>query len=167
MVQVTDRRTFLKAGLAGSALLAAGGLAAWIVGRDAVRDRDEVLAALIPVLLAGALPVEPQARAQAVSRCARLVGTAIEGLAPSAQQEAAQLFALLAIAPTRLATTGIATSWANASPQDVHAFLQRWRTHSWVLLQSGYHALHDLVLGSWYADEASWPAIGYGGPLKL
>ena len=164
---MTDRRTFLKAGLAGSALLAAGGIAAWIAGRDAVRDRNEVLAALIPALLAGALPVEPQAREQAISRCVQLVGTAVEGLAPSAQEEAAQLFALLAIAPTRLVTTGIATSWAQASPQDVQAFLQRWRTHSWALLQTGYHALHDLVLGSWYADEASWPAIGYGGPLKL
>ena len=164
---MTDRRTFLKAGLAGSALLAAGGLAAWIVGRDAARDRDEVLAALIPVLLEGALPVEPQARAQAISRGVQLVGTAIGGLAPSAQEEAAQLFALLAIGPTRLLATGIASSWPDASPQQVQAFLQSWRTHSWTLLQSGYHALHDLVLGSWYADEASWPAIGYGGPLKL
>jgi len=164
---VTSRRTFLKVGLAGSALLAAGGLAAWIAGRDPARDRDEVLGAVVPALLAGALPAPPAHRAEAVERCTRLVAEAIGGLSPSAQQEVGQLFALLAIAPTRLLTTGIGSSWAEASPKDVHEFLERWRMHSWALLQSGYQALHDLVLGSWYADESSWPAIGYEGPPKL
>jgi len=167
MVRVTSRRTFLKVGLAGSALLAAGGLAAWIAGRDPVRDRDDVLGAVVPVLLAGALPASPAQRDKAVRRCTRLVEAAIDGLSPAAQHEIAQLFALLAIAPTRLLTTGIASSWAEASPMDVHEFLERWRVHSWGLLQSGYQALHDLVLGSWYADESSWPAIGYEGPPKL
>jgi hypothetical protein len=162
-----DRRSFLKAGLAGSALLAAGGLAAWFMGRDATRDRDEVLAALIPVLLAGALPEQDDERARAVGRCTLAVGKAVEGLSPAAQQEAGQLFALLSIAPTRALTTGITGPWAQASPQEIGAFLDRWRFHSWALLQTGYQALHDLVTGSWYADEAAWPAIGYGGPLKL
>jgi hypothetical protein len=31
----------------------------------------------------------------------------------------------------------------------------------------GYQAMHDLVLGSWYADASSWDAIGYPGPTKL
>lgn len=167
MPRVTSRRTFLTVGLAGSALLAAGGLAAWIARRDPARDRDDVLGAVVPALLAGALPAQPAQRAQAIERCTRLVSEAIDGLAPSAQDEIAQLFALLAIAPTRLLTTGIASSWAEASPQEVHDFLERWRVHSFALLQSGYQALHDLVIGSWYADESSWPAIGYEGPPKL
>lgn len=164
---VTNRRTFLKAGLAGSAVLAAGGLVAWLAGRDAARDREEVLAALIPVLLEGALPEEAGERARALARCSEAVDTAIAGLSPAAQQEAAQLFALLAIGPSRALATGITVGWERASPQAVRAFLQRWRLHDWALYRSGYHALHDLVLGAWYADEASWPAIGYGGPLRL
>lgn len=164
---MTDRRTFLKAGLAGSALLAAGGFAAWLAGRDASRDRAEVLAAVIPALLEGALPGQSGARAQALARCAEAVAEAIAGLSPAAQKEAAQLFALLAIAPSRALLTGIAGGWESASPGEVHEFLQRWRLHDWALLRSGYHALHDLVLGAWYADEANWQAIGYGGPLRL
>jgi hypothetical protein len=35
-----------------------------------------------------------------------------------------------------------------------------------MMLQSAYHALHDLIFGGWYADSASWAAIGYPGPLK-
>jgi hypothetical protein len=34
------------------------------------------------------------------------------------------------------------------------------------MLQTAYHALHDLVLGAWYADPSSWTAVGYPGPLK-
>jgi hypothetical protein len=34
------------------------------------------------------------------------------------------------------------------------------------LLRSAYHALHDLVLGAWYAQPASWLAAGYPGPMK-
>ena len=60
--------------------------------------------------------------------------------------------------------TGIAGGWANATPANVHAFLHDWRDSSFALLRSAYGALHDLVLGAWYADPASWDAIGYPGP---
>ncbi len=164
---MTDRRTFLGAGLAGSALLAAGGLAAWLAGRDPARDRNEVLAAVMPALLEGALPEDEPARAQALAHCADAVGAALAGLAPAAQKEAAQLFGLLATAPGRALLAGVAGSWERASPGEVHGFLQRWRVHEWALLRSGYQALHDLVLGAWYAHEAHWQAIGYRGPVRL
>jgi hypothetical protein len=31
----------------------------------------------------------------------------------------------------------------------------------------GYHALHDLVAGAYYADESTWAYTGYTGPIKL
>ncbi len=164
---MTSRRTFLKAGLIGGGLLAAGGLAALLAGREATRDRETVLRALVPVLLDGALPDAPQERDAAIARCVQGVGTAVAGLAPAAQDEAAQLFALLAMAPTRRLLAGVGDGWDKASADEVAAFLNRWRTHRLALLQSGYQALHDLVLGAWYGDERSWRAIGYGGPLNL
>jgi hypothetical protein len=164
---MTTRRSFLKAGLVGGGLLAAGGLAAVALGRDATRDRETVLRALVPVLLDGALPDTPEEREAAVARCVQGVGTAVAGLAPAAQAEAAQLFALLAMPPTRWALAGVGSGWADASAHEVAAFLNRWRTHRLALLQSGYHGLHDLVLGAWYGDERSWREIGYGGPLNL
>ena len=41
------------------------------------------------------------------------------------------------------------------------SFLRRWQHSRLDLLKSGYQALHDLVLGAWYADPQSWAAIGY------
>jgi len=88
-------------------------------------------------------------------------------LSPAAQREVGELLSLLTLAPTRGLATGVWSDWAEASVQDVTAFLERWRHSRIGLLQSGYHALHDLVLGAWYADPQSWPSIGYAGPPAL
>jgi hypothetical protein len=161
-----QRRTILKLGVAGGALLAAGGIAIF-AGRDPVRDRRTVLSAVVPVILDGAIPDRDPGRLEAVGRGVAGVETAISQLAPATQRELDQLFALLASAPGRSLAAGVSGSWETADPVEVAAFLERWRGHSIALFQSGYHALHDLVTGSWYADESTWSAIGYGGPLRL
>jgi len=161
------RRTFLKLGLAGGALLAAGGAASWLAVRDPVANRREVLAGIVPAILDGALPADAAQRAPAIDQATAAVETAIAALSPAAQDELAQLFALLALAPTRLAFAGLAQPWREAGIAEVSAVLQRWRTHRLELLQSAYHALHDLVAGSWYAEPAHWAAIGYDGPPRL
>lgn len=148
-------------------MLAAGGAASWLAARDPVANRREVLAGVVPAILEGALPSDGAQRAQAIGQASAAVETAIAALSPAAQDELAQLFALMAIAPTRFALTGLAASWRDAGVAEVSAALQSWRTHRLALLQSAYHALHDLVTGSWYADPAHWPAIGYGGPPAL
>jgi hypothetical protein len=58
------------------------------------------------------------------------------------------------------------TQWSQATQEDVAAFLSHWRVHRLALLQSAYHALHDLVIGGWYADESTWESIGYPGPMR-
>ena len=159
------RRTFLKVGLIGGALLAAaGGAALWLkpAARDASMSEDArvVLRAVIPALLAGALPAERalQAREAALERTL----AAIAALPPATRRELGELFALLAARPGRW-LAGI-DAWETADVEHATRFLQRWRTHRFGLFQVGYHALHDLVLGPWYADESTWAAIGYPGP---
>lgn len=164
---MASRRSFLKLGLVGGALLGAAGAASWFVGRDPVDDRREVLAAAIGAMLDGALPAQPPARETAISTTLSEVEIAIAGLPPATQAELAQLFALAAAAPSRFVLTGLANSWSDASPAEVADVLQRWRTHRLALLQSAYHGLHDLVLGTWYAAETHWEAIGYPGPPRL
>ena len=60
---------------------------------------------------------------------------------------------------------GVTGGWSDADRGQVAAFLQRWRVHRLATLQMAYLALHDLILGAWYGDSASWAAIGYPGPL--
>ena len=172
---MTTRRTFLVVGLAGGATLAA---AYWLRG---TRERGPVtgasaplaaldpaapaiIAAIVPVLLDGALPAEAAARQAAVAETVAGVARAVSGLPASAQKELAELFALLGLPPTRVALAGITTPWADAEPAAVAAFLERWRTSGWMLLRAAYDALHQLILAAWYGNPRAWPSIGYPGP---
>lgn len=162
-----SRRALLKTGLAGGLLLGGAGLVALIAGRDPRAERHEVLSALAAAVLDGALPDEPAAARAALARCVADTGTAIDGLSPAAQDELAELFTLLSLAPGRLLLAGLSRPWAQAAPSEVRAALDGWRTHRLELMQAAYQALHDLLLGAWYGDEAHWMAMGYGGPVRL
>lgn len=167
---MASRRAFLKAGIgAGLALTLGGGL--YRATRDALppqpfalgSDARAALGAIVPALLAGALPAGA-AGTQAVATVIDDVHHAVRGLPLATQVEVQDLFRLLAQAPARRLLTGIDGPWLEASLDDVHAFLQDWRISQFGLLRTGYAALHDLVLGAWYAAPASWDAIGYPGP---
>lgn len=169
---MVTRRAFLRFGAAGAVLLAAAELAradrtyraagpdepARVLG---AADR-EVLAAVAPVILAGALGAQIDAAAVIAS-----IDRAVSGLPPHLQREVRQLLALLASWPGRRWLAGIDAPWRSAAPAEVHAFLERWRFSRWALLQQGYHALHELVLAAWYARPDAWPAIGYPGPPEV
>jgi hypothetical protein len=169
-----SRRTFLAAGAFGALALAAAG---WLRGphapangatRHALNaDGEAIIAAVASVLLAAALPTAPPERQQAVSATLGAVDRAIHGLPPSAQAELAQLFALLASPPVRVAFARVGGSWDQASGADVRAFLDRLRASRWTLQRAAYDALHQLVFAAWYGNPAAWPALGYMGPPVL
>jgi hypothetical protein len=167
----TSRRTFLRAGALAALVLAAGGTIYRATHPPApgrfVLDGEAraALHAIIPAILAGALP-DAARREAAIMATTEGVHQAILGLPFATQKEVQDLFGLLARAPARRVLTGIQGSWANASPAEVSRWLQDWRLHRLGLLRSAYQALHDLVLGAWYADPSSWAAIGYPGPVK-
>jgi hypothetical protein len=171
-----SRRTLLKAGLAGGAALL---LARWLydasspqplaaaaTGTGLDRDARQVLSAIIPVLLAGAMPAGSDAR-QARDEALSGAEQAIAGLPPAARKELDQLFALLAFAPTRCLVAGVWSPWAEAPPDSIAAFLSSWRDSRFALLRSAYDALHQIICGAWYGNPRSWPAIGYPGPPSL
>lgn len=152
------RRRFLQVGVAGAAVLATAGYLA--------RPRGDVIAALVPVVLAGSLPREAAARARAVAEIAAAFHRAVAGLTPAVQAEVAQLLGLLRFMPTRLAFTGIASPLDEAAPADMAAFLERWRTSRFDLLRASYQALTQLIQAAWYDNPSSWQAIGYPGPPR-
>ena len=165
------RRSFLKLGVLGAGVLA-GGAAYRLVRGPAPPGRfvldgeaRAALAAIVPAMLGSALTRDATARAVALDGGIAGVDTAIRGLPLAAQQEVQDLFGLLALAPARRFVAGVHGGWLDADPAQVAAFLQAWRTHRLATLQTAYLALHDLILGVWYADAAHWAAIGYPGPL--
>lgn len=166
------RRQFVKAGLVGGVLLAAVSvLRRGHENQDAVAGGGvdgEIVAAIAPVLLKGIYPDEAGAEREMVrERTVEGVRLAVAALSATAQKEIGELFRLLAFAPTRIAVARVSSPWAQASEAEISAFLQGWRDSRIGLLQSGYQALHDLVLGVWYADPSAWAAIGYPGPPAL
>ncbi len=171
------RRQFIRTGIAGGLLLAAAavlqkqldrlGKQALVAGNPLDPSLRTVVRAVAPVMLQGSFPPADPDRAVALERITKGVALAVGALSAASQKEVAELFALLAFAPTRIAVAGVSASWEQASVADVEGFLRRWQGSRVDLLKSGYQALHDLVLGAWYADPASWAAIGYPGPPSL
>lgn len=167
---MTTRRAFLKFGVGGALALAAGGALYRGLQQGAPKRFNldaaghALLTAVVPALLGPALPTAPAARQQAVQATVERVKVAIAGLPLAAQGELQDLFGLLALAPTRRLLAGL-PAWRDATPAQLDAFLQGWRLHRFAQLRAGYQALHDLVIGSWYADPSSWVAIGYPGPM--
>lgn len=173
MIHLTRRR-FLAAGAAGGVALALAGGYAWLRGRRALpevhafdADARAIVRAIVPAMLAGALPSAPADRASAIEESVDGVHRAVAGLALSAQAELAQLFALLSTGAGRRLFAGLAPAWKDATPAEVDAFLVAWRDSGWALKRSAYDALHQLILAAWYANPRSWGAIGYPGPPPL
>ena len=162
-----DRRTLLKSTVFGAVALAGAGLVATITGRDPAADREQVLRALAPAILAGALAPDGPSRVADLDRALGGVRQAVAALPPAVRTDLDQLFGLLAAPPTRLALAGLTAGWDAVTPQQAADFLARWRDHRVTLFRAGYQALRDLVLAAWYADEASWAAVGYPGPPDL
>ena len=169
------RRTLLKVGIAGGTALL---LTRWLYTATSVptpsgsgfttldTSAQGIVAAIVPVLLEGALPTgrdAAAARADVVSG----VDQAIAGLPPAARKELDDLFSLLAFAPTRCLIAGVWTPWPEASRESVAMFLDSWRDSRFALLRSAYGALHQIVFGAWYGKPQAWPAIGYPGPPSL
>ena len=166
-----SRRTFIATGLVGAAALATAGWlrgphapASGIARRKLDGDGEALFAAVVPVLLSGALPSDAEARRAAIAQTIDGVDIAIAGLAPAAQAELAQLIALLALPPVRLGVARVSDSWQRADAADVRRFLDRCRYSSITLMRAAYDALHQLTYAAWYGNPQSWLAIGYPGP---
>lgn len=156
------RREFLKAGFAGSVLLACAGRASAATDEEAA-----MLSAVSAAVMAGMLPGEGAARAAALTATVAGIRHAVAGLSLSSQKEVAELFSLLTMSPTRRLLAGVSAPWAETKGEDVAAFLENWRHSRFALLQGAYAALHDLVLGAWYARTEHWDAIGYPGVPEI
>lgn len=170
-----SRRGVLKIGLLGSAFLAGAGVTASLSGCSAdtpasgmkvLRASDlPFLRALIPVMLAGAVPAERMAAA--VQGALAGLDHALEHLSPEMLKLTVQLFDVLALPLTRGPLTGIWGSWEKASAEDVRHFLQRWENSSLGLLKMGHSSLLQLVMMAWYGRPESWAHCGYPGPPKV
>jgi hypothetical protein len=126
-----------------------------------------VIAAIVPVILADALPSDASLRGRAIRATVDNVDRAIAGLSPRQIGELGHLFVLLALPPVRWSLTRSTRAWQDATQEEIDAFLARMRESRIGLLRAAYDALHQLVFGAWYGDPRAWAAIGYDGPPSI
>jgi hypothetical protein len=167
-----QRRTLIKVGAIGGAVLALGGGAlallrpGWAEGRLTPAGR-ELFGAVARSVLDGLLPEPAGERAAVLEAHLDRLQATIAGLPAPVQAELAELSALLLHPVGRLAFTGMGSDWAKADPAELRAALQGLRDSRLALKQQAYHALRDLTNGAYFADPATWGAIGYPGPMKI
>lgn len=168
-----SRRRFIFVGLAGAVAVAATTLivrsrstASPADGRALMREHRGMLAVIAVALLDNALPADAAERDTVLNRVLAAAAALIDNLPPSTRAEIAELFSLLSVKPAR-ALLGYSGDWAITDVQAVATFLAGLRSSAIGLKQQSYFALHDVLLGSFYADPSSWAATGYPGPPRL
>jgi hypothetical protein len=167
------RRSLLGWSLTGGTVLALGGSWAawwaatgWNNGRLLPAGRG-VMAAVARVILDGSLPETPAERAKTMGDHLERLEALLNGLPPHAQTEIARLLAILAVAPLRLALTGLGSSWERASLAELQVSLQSMRTSSLLMRRQVYGALRDLTHAAYFSNASTWPLLGYPGPREI
>ena len=165
-----NRRTLLKVGLLGGAILAAGGLLGRCAGdrRRPASGFAVLREADLPLLhrLVRCCWTGGSCRAHAAGRAGHAEQPRSGPGPPLASALAAQvrqLFDVLGQPLTRGPLTGIWGDWSQASDDQLRTFLLRWQNSSLALLRQGHAAAADDPHGR-YACPNAWAHCGYPGP---
>ena len=165
------RRSLLKVGLLGSAILAiggAGGLALW--PGDASVQPKRTLAVIsianFPILVAVASRVLHGTTANPLD-IAHRVDDALRFATPQSQGDLNKVLALLENALPGLLLRGKATPFTLLDEAGQDAALGRWRDSRLGVLRGAYHALRKLCLASHYAHPSSFVEVDYPGPTLI
>ncbi|BDG10324.1 gluconate 2-dehydrogenase subunit 3 family protein [Anaeromyxobacter paludicola] len=170
--ELESRRSFIKKGLLGAALLAAGG-GVWLGTRrthpePALKGPFQVLTdAEATVILAIADRLVPPRRGFPRPLDVGVPGKvdAIAAMAhPAVQREIRQLIGLFESPLTGAFLDGLPGTFTGASPEAQDRRLHDWATSRLAVRRTGFRALKKLVYAAYYASPQTYPAVGYPGP---
>ena len=167
------RRSVLKRGLLGGALLALGG-GGFLFTRKSVEvdPPADGLQSLTPrefaIVTALSYRVIPH-RDGFPTVDAVHVALGCDGILSlvdaTALTETKQLLMLLENALPNFLFGRRARTFSTMSSDDQDAVLTEWQTSRITLRRTGYTALRGLVMAAYFSSPTTWPAIGYPGPL--
>ena len=170
-VEQITRRSFLRRGLYGLAVVLAGSTG---LALQPSRERGTPAAGLkvfsareYAILCAVADRVMPAAPGL-LSGSEMGVAEKLDGLMAVASEPARKGFSLL-LAVFENGLTGLifgerVRPFTKLSPEAQDEVLRGWRDSRVDFRRAGYRALVSICSGLYYADPRSWPAIGYPGP---
>ena len=168
-----SRRKFIFVGVIG-ALAAGAAVVLPRIGKPGVAPKggalvlahSDMLHVVAMAVLGSALSADAAIRDAELLRIINAAGVLIDNLPPSTRSEVGDLFGLLALKPARL-LMGFSGDWNVDNAPAVAQAMLGLRDSSIALKQQAYFALHDMVLGIFYAEPKTWVATGYPGPPKL
>jgi hypothetical protein len=128
------------------------------------RQGEEILRAVVPVVLGPLLPAEHAARAEVLEAGLASLDDYLAHLSPPLQRETRLLFGALALLPVRLVLVRTWSRWPEAAPKRVEAFLRRAQESRFFLLRRVYTSLQSLAVIAWFDLPVAWNEIGYPGP---
>jgi hypothetical protein len=166
-----NRRSFVKRGLLGGALLALGGsigLATW-PSREAVRPRRKLQAldaqqfAILAAVAARTVEAPEADALEIAHRCDERLALAF----PEAREDFGKLLLLLENGLAGLIFDGRAKPFTRLSPEAQTRALEHWRDSKLAVRRGGYAVLRRLTQSVWYAAPEGWAWTGYPGPPTL
>lgn len=166
------RRSFLKYGLAGAALLAVGG-GTWLATR---RTRPGTglggpFAVLTPAeatvfleLSERLLPPRPGFPAPLDVDLPRRIDGLVALMPPEGRKEVRQLVGLFENALAGLVLDGQWKPFTASTNEEQDARIRSWQQSRLEVRRTGFRALKKIVYSSYYGARETWAAIGYPGP---
>jgi len=171
-----SRRRFLKTGVLGAlALSGASFVGRWARASEQsagsyafFRGTDIALArAVLTSFVEAGLPKDPAARAAAIDEALVVADRYFSSFSLAVQADALQAFDLLNSWLVRRWIAGVSAPWESASTQEVSAFLEGFRTSRFDTFRQIYRLLEGMATVGWYGRPASWPQLGYPGPVQI
>jgi hypothetical protein len=166
-----NRRSFVKRGLLGGALLALGGsigLATWpsrqgAQPRRALHVLDARQLAILAAVAARTIEAPDADPLEIAHRCDERLALA----APEARADFGKLLLLLENGLAGLIFDGRAKPFTRLSPEEQTQALLAWRDSKLAVRRGGYAVLRKLTQSVWYAAPEAWAWTGYPGPPTL
>jgi hypothetical protein len=171
-----SRRLFLKVGAGFSAAIACSALLPALTGCSAadtppqpgmafLRPADvAIFRALLPVVAIDLQALDAATRGRRIDAAVKNIDGTIAAMGQNGQHELRKLLDLLGSTPLRWALAGIRTPWEQATPEQVTAFLARWRGSRFATLNAGGVVLVKLASVGYFVLPETWAASGYPGP---
>ncbi len=165
-----DRRTFVKVGLGGAALLACSGVGLALLPSKprAPRTALQVLSAADYAVLAAiadrVCPASGLFPSAAELEVAEGIDRLLTRCHPGVAAELKQVLQLFENGLSNVLFDGRFSTFTGADPAAQDAALEAWRTSSLPVRRTAFKALHGLIAGAYYGHPRAWPAIGYAGP---
>ncbi|MBL8950832.1 MAG: gluconate 2-dehydrogenase subunit 3 family protein [Myxococcaceae bacterium] len=169
------RRSLIKRGIFGGALLTFGGGALGLAlrrsepvtlpagGLKVLGAREYAALVAIARRIVTPKPGAPTADALDVAAgCDRVLAQADE----TSQVEVRQLLELFENALAGVLLGGRITPFSKLAPEEQDLVLHEWATSRFVLRRTGYLALRSLVTAVYWGNPKTWASVGYSGPPK-